>query len=69
MRLKKQTSFSLSTHCLELLDALKLKVGLSETAIIEMLVREFADSKGVRTVSVQDSTETVISDSLGGASS
>jgi predicted DNA-binding protein len=47
-RIKIATSFRLSPEGLELLRALAERLGISQTAVLEMLIREKAEEKGLR---------------------
>ena len=44
---KKQKNLYLSAHARLLLDALSRKMGISETAVVELLVREKADREHI----------------------
>lgn len=47
MARKTSTSFYLSDEARELLRQLSAKLGISQAAIVEMLVRKFAEQEGV----------------------
>lgn len=47
MRTKKPTSFRLSPEALDLLTKLCEKLGLSQTAVIEYIVRRVAEQEGI----------------------
>ena len=45
---KKQTSFDLSPEAMQLLNALRLRMSLSRTGILEVLIRDRAEREGLR---------------------
>lgn len=46
-KVKASTSFSISAKCKYLLRALAERMGISQTGVIELLVREKAEEKGI----------------------
>lgn len=48
MRNKIQTSFTLSPEALELLEKLAKEIGVSKTAVLEMVIREKAKERDIK---------------------
>ncbi|MFZ4658369.1 MAG: ribbon-helix-helix protein, CopG family [Caldilineaceae bacterium] len=53
---KTKTSFTLTNEAKRLLELLAKQLGISQSNLLELMIREKAESKGVKLESVQDRT-------------
>lgn len=53
---KTKTSFTLTDEAKRLLELLAKQLGISQTGVIEIAIREQAEKRGIKIESVQDGT-------------
>jgi len=47
-KIKKRTSITISEKCKDLMQELSIKLGVSQTSVIELAVRQMAEKEGIK---------------------